>query len=55
MDVTPFGMLMLVRDLQYSNALFPMEVTLFGMTMLVRTLQEENARSPMERIPSGIV
>ena len=40
MEVTPFEMLMLVRELQEENAPSPMDVTLSGMLMLVRELQE---------------
>ena len=43
MFVTLFGMVMLVRLLQYQNARQPMLVTLSGMVMLVRLLQFLNA------------
>ena len=36
MEVTPSGIVMLVRLEQLSKAKFPMEVTLFGIVMLVR-------------------
>ena len=39
MDVTLSGMLALVRESQYSNALSPMTVTPSGMLMLVRDSQ----------------
>ena len=42
MLATLFGMVMLVRLLQYLNASSPMLVTLFGMVMLVRLLQTSN-------------
>ena len=47
MLVTELGMVMLVRPLQYWNALSPMLVTELGMVMLVSLLQLENALYPM--------
>ena len=43
MLVTLSGIVMLVRLLQYSNALSPMLVTPSGIVMLVRLLQPRNA------------
>ena len=37
-----------VKPLQRSNALFPMEVTLFGMVTEVKPRQSQNAPLPME-------
>ena len=48
MEVTLSGMVMDVREEQYSNAQGPMEVTLSGMVMDVRKWHYENARSPIE-------
>ena len=39
MLLTPMGMVMLVRFVQYSNAYKPILVTLFGMVILARLLQ----------------
>ncbi len=39
MLVTLFGIVMLVRLSQYSNAPLPILVTLFGIVMLVRLVQ----------------
>ena len=47
MLVTLFGIVMLVRLLQFSNAAEQMLVTLSGIVMLVRLLQEPDALSPM--------
>ena len=54
-EVTLFGMVILVRPLQDSKALFPIEVTLFGMVILVSELQLLKAPVPIEVTPSGIV
>ena len=43
MLATPSGIVMLVKLLQLSNALFPMLVTLSGIVILVKLLQAENA------------
>ena len=54
MEVTLFGMLMLVKLLHPQNASAPMDVTLSGMLMLVKLLQLQNAYSPMDVTLSGI-
>ena len=38
---------MLMRESQYSKALFPIVVTLLGIFMLVRELQDAKAKSPI--------
>ena len=43
MLVTLFGMVMLVRLLQLSNAESPILVTLLGISMLAKLLQSRNA------------
>ena len=43
MLVTEFGIVMLVKPLQPTNAASPMLVTDFGIVMLVKLLQQENA------------
>ena len=43
MLVTLSGIVILVKLLQYSNALDPIIVTLFGIVMLVKPVQPENA------------
>ena len=55
MLVTLSGMVMLVKEVQYSNAESPMLVTLSGMVMLVKASQERNALSPMLVTLSGMV
>ena len=45
--VTLFGIVTLVRPLQYENARSSMLVTLSGIVTLVRPLQPENALFPM--------
>ena len=47
MLVTPSGIVMLVRLVQYSNARLPMLVTLSGIVTLVRSVQKLKALSPM--------
>ena len=47
MDVTPSGMVTLVREEQPENAPSPMEVTLSGMVIFLRDSQERNASLPI--------
>ena len=54
-SVTLFGIVMLVKLLQSSNAESPMLVTLSGIVMLVKLSQYSNALLPMLVTPSGIV
>jgi hypothetical protein len=48
MDVTPAGMVTVVRALAPKNALYPMDVTPAGMVMAVRALAPENVFAPMD-------
>ena len=50
--VTLFGMSMLSKDVQPSNAIKPISVTLFGMSMLFKEEQPSNAESAMIVVPS---
>ena len=54
MLVTLFGITMLVKLPQLSNAAAPMFVTLSGIVMLVKLLHSENAQFPMLVTPSSI-
>ena len=51
MEVTPFGIVILVNELQPSNAEEPMEVTPFEIVILVNELQFLNAEEPIESPP----
>ena len=44
-------MVMLIKLLQPSNALLPIEVTLSGIVTCVKFLQYSNAESPIRRVP----
>ena len=55
MLVTPFGIVTLVRDVQYWKACRPMLVTLSGIVTLARDVQKEKATSPMLVTLFGIV
>ena len=45
----------LVRLVQLTNALSPIDVTLLGMVMLVRLVQPKNAPPPIDVTPAGMV
>tara|TARA_B110000858_G_C17543216_1_gene354533 strand:- start:23 stop:370 length:348 start_codon:yes stop_codon:yes gene_type:complete len=54
-EVTPLGIVILLRLVQLANALFPIEVTLSGIVMLVRLEHPPNAVLPIEVTLSGMV
>ena len=54
MLVTLFGIVMLVRLLQYLKVPYPMLVTLSGIVTLVRPLQPEKTSLPNDVTPLGI-
>ena len=53
-EVTPFGMVTLVRPEQYLKTPLPIEVTLSGMLMLVSLGQSMKASLPIEVTPELI-
>ena len=55
MLLTPFGIVMLVKDLQPEKASSPILLTLSGIVTLVKEEQPAKTTSPMLLTPSGIV
>ena len=55
MEVTKFGIVMLVNPLQFSNAELPIEVTELGIMIEVKLLWPENAELPIEVTELGII
>ena len=47
MEVTPYGIEKLVKEMQSQNAELPILVTLLGIMILVKPRQAQNALAPM--------
>jgi hypothetical protein len=55
MELTPLGMLILVKLLQLENAPFPMDVTLLGIVMSDNSFCDEKAFAPILVTLAGII